>query len=77
MKRSTAYQSYLLRFWQEEVNGIEIWRASLESIQTRKQSSFTNLAALYLFLLQQVRTPSSDRMKCDVCKETENENSLA
>ncbi|MEZ4727761.1 MAG: hypothetical protein R3E79_11590 [Caldilineaceae bacterium] len=36
MKQPTdSYQSYLLRLWQEECNGVPVWRASVESVQTR------------------------------------------
>lgn len=60
-QRADNYQSYLIRLWQEESNGVRVWRASLESVQTRERHSFTGLPALYRFLMQQVALSHPNR----------------
>ncbi len=49
-QRKPAYQSFLLRLWQERVDGRRIWRASLHSTTTGEAHVFSNLASLLLFL---------------------------
>jgi hypothetical protein len=51
-----VYFSYLLRIWQlrnsEKISSSknDIWRVSLESIQTRKQVHFASLEEMLIFL---------------------------
>jgi hypothetical protein len=47
---ASAYYSYLLRLWREDRNDESIWRASLESAQTREQHNFATLDELIAFL---------------------------
>jgi hypothetical protein len=47
---SATYLSYLLRLWREEQNDKYVWRASLESAQTRAQHNFATLDELIAFL---------------------------
>ena len=51
--RKSAYQSFLLRLWQERVDGRRIWRASLHSTTTGEVHVFSNLPSLLLFLANQ------------------------
>jgi len=64
MKQPTdRYQSYLLRLWQEERNGVRVWRASVESVQTHEQWGFVGLPALFAFLEQQLQATRNDNRK--------------
>jgi hypothetical protein len=45
-----GYRSYLLRLWQAPVEGELVWRASLQSPQTRERKGFANLQDLFTFL---------------------------
>jgi hypothetical protein len=44
------YRSYLLRLWCVEGDKGRVWRASLQSTQTRKQVGFAALEALFEYL---------------------------
>jgi hypothetical protein len=50
------YRSYLLRLWREERQGVQVWRASLQSVQTGERLAFASLEALCDFLKQETRT---------------------
>lgn len=64
MKQPTeTYQSYLLRLWQEERDGVHIWRAALESVQTRERWGFVGLAEAFAFLDQQLQMTKNDNRK--------------
>ncbi|MFN8492564.1 MAG: hypothetical protein U0350_33495 [Caldilineaceae bacterium] len=54
------YLSYLLRLWREEHAGEFVWRASLESVQTRERQGFASLQELFVFLTQQVDVAGND-----------------
>jgi hypothetical protein len=47
------YQSYLLRLWCVEGEEARVWRASLQSTQTRQQVGFADLEALFEYLRAQ------------------------
>ena len=49
----SRYLSYLLRLWQTSDGTTPVWRASLESSDSRKRYSFANLRQLLAFLEQQ------------------------
>lgn len=49
-----TYLSFLLRLWRDERDGAFIWRASLESAQTREQHTFATLDELITFLRERV-----------------------
>jgi hypothetical protein len=49
------YQSYLLRFWQEHVNGQLVWRASLESVQTGERYHFATVERLFDFVADELQ----------------------
>ena len=49
------YLSYLLRLWQEQVNGRPHWRASVECIQTGEQVAFASWEQVVDFLAQEQR----------------------
>jgi len=38
-----SYLSHLLRLWREQYAGKPVWRASLESVQTRDRQGFAAL----------------------------------
>ena len=48
-----GYQSFLLRLWQERVDGRLIWRGSLHSTTTGETRVFRSLESLLLFLTNQ------------------------
>ena len=50
-KQPTQYQSYLLRLWRS--NAHSTWRSSLQCTASGEKQTFTDLAALYSFLLTQ------------------------
>lgn len=45
---SRQYQSYLVRLWREEPQGV--WRASVQSTATQQVYYFVTLEALFAFL---------------------------
>lgn len=45
-----VYQSYLLRLWLVEQNGIWVWRASLEEVSSGHKHAFLDLDALCQYL---------------------------
>ena len=45
-----GYASYLVRTWQEHVNGRLVWRASLHSTATGEVRAFSSLADLLAYL---------------------------
>lgn len=46
-----TYLSYLVRMWSVSVEGVgHVWRASVESPITQKQSHFQDLESLFTFL---------------------------
>lgn len=49
------YLSYLLRLWQEQVDGQPCWRASLESVQSGEQIAFASWEQVVDFLVQEQR----------------------
>ena len=48
-----VYISYLLRLWQVQRGGEQVWYASLESPHTAEQYHFSDLADLFAFLTAQ------------------------
>ena len=52
-QKSSRYLSYLLRLWQTSDGTTQVWRASLESTDSRKRYSFADLHQLLTFLEQQ------------------------
>ena len=48
------YQSFLLRLWQVNTEGIRAWRFSLENSVTGERRGFANLGELLVFLLDEV-----------------------
>ncbi len=63
--QSESYNSYLVRFWREDMGGDPKggWQGEVESIQTGQKSQFTSLDSLYDFLqrdLQVIFTPLAD-----------------
>jgi hypothetical protein len=64
-QESRQYLSYLLRLWKAGDAGPEMWRASLESVQTRERVSFARLSELCRFLHEQTLihcTTADERM---------------
>ena len=57
---SATYLSYLLRLWREEQNGTHVWRASLESAQTRERSSFSQIEELLGFICERTGTLTTE-----------------
>lgn len=52
-KKPEGYLSYLLRLWPTSDQGGKVWRASLEQPGSRHLQGFSNLQALFDFLLAQ------------------------
>ncbi len=50
IKQTEPYKSYLLRLWQVEKNGEQVWRASLQSAQTSKLHLFADFESMVAFL---------------------------
>jgi hypothetical protein len=46
-------RSYLLRLWPTDSAGQQVWRASLEYVQTGERLGFATLEQLFVFLMQQ------------------------
>jgi hypothetical protein len=53
-EKQPSYQSYLLRLWQVQGNGQPVWRASLESAQTKERWTFVSIKELCAFLQTQM-----------------------
>jgi hypothetical protein len=49
----TISLSYLLRLWPTDATGRQVWRASLEHVQTSERLGFATLEQLFVFLMQQ------------------------
>lgn len=64
-QQTDKYHSFLLRLWQEECDGVLVWRASLESVQTRERWGFVGLSELFAFLDQQRQATRHDNRKDD------------
>jgi hypothetical protein len=56
MNAKPLYHSYLLRFWQEQQDGITLWRASLENVQTSERRYFPDAEPLFEFLRNELST---------------------
>jgi len=54
-RRYQPYLSYLLRLWQEQIDGRPCWRASLESVQSGEQVAFASWEQLVDYLWQEQR----------------------
>ena len=50
-QKSSCYISFILRLWKEVGEG-NLWRASLENIETPGRIGFPSLKALYEYLLR-------------------------
>jgi len=50
MGRKKKYRSYLLRLWEEDINGKQVWRISLENPFSGDRRGFANLNDLCAFL---------------------------
>ena len=62
MDKHEAYQSYLLRIWQEDVGGEPVWRASLEHAQTSELRHFANLRDLVRYLSERAADGVQDSL---------------
>ncbi len=49
-EKPEGYQTYLLRLWSVQVQGIRQWRASLESPHTSERQLFASLEQLFTFM---------------------------
>ena len=49
----TTSLSYLLRLWPTGATGQQVWRASLQYVQTGERLGFATLEDLFVFLMQQ------------------------
>ena len=49
----TTSRSYLLRLWATGVADQQVWRASLEDVQSGERRGFANLEQLFVFLMEQ------------------------
>jgi hypothetical protein len=52
--------SYLLRLWPTGSAGQQVWRASLEHVQTGERLGFATLEQLFVFLMQQTEHASEE-----------------
>jgi hypothetical protein len=63
------YLSYLLRLWQESGGSPwrepPLWRASLQSPQSRERLGFASLADLFAYLEDETRSSSSGSVRSD------------
>jgi translation elongation factor EF-Tu-like GTPase len=56
-EKSRVYQSYLLRMWEADGNGVPVWRCSLEETKTGQQHHFSSINALIHFLQKMENEP--------------------
>ena len=52
-KQPTTSRSYLMRLWATGVTNQQVWRASLEDVQSGERRGFANLEQLFVFLMEQ------------------------
>jgi hypothetical protein len=57
--QQTTSLSYLLRLWPTDTAGRQVWRASLEQVQTSERLGFATLEQLFVFLMQQTEYHSA------------------
>ena len=60
-KEQPDYLSYLLRLWQVRGEEEVVWRASLESVETRERTGFAGLDELFDFLREQTGVSLASR----------------
>ncbi len=53
--KKPVYLSFLLRMWQTNDNGRQVWRASLEQPGSGERRGFASLDALFEFLRKQIQ----------------------
>jgi hypothetical protein len=53
-KQQPSSRSYLLRLWPTGSAEQQVWRASLENVQTGERMGFANLEQLFVYLMQQI-----------------------
>jgi hypothetical protein len=53
-----VYLAYLLRLWEVDTGGQQVWRASLQDPRTGERRGFANLAELGTFLAEQIGSPA-------------------
>lgn len=60
VKHANSYQAYLLRFWQESLDGR--WRFTLEDPQTNERHAFSGVEVFIQFLMEMTETedPKAD-----------------
>ncbi len=63
------YVSYLLRLWLVQNQTQQVWRCSLENVQTGKRYGFASIEAMYQFLAEAVRN-GSEGDGADVVEES-------
>ena len=61
MNPSPRYLSYLLRLWQTQDQGQNLWRASLEKPGTGERQGFADLEELVQFLRAQMEERERER----------------
>ena len=52
-KQQTTALSYLVRLWPTGAAHQQVWRASLEDVQSGERRGFANLEQLFVFLMEQ------------------------
>ena len=55
-EKRADYLSYLLRMWRAQEEGREVWRASLQHVESGERVSFRSLDELFAFLRRQAST---------------------
>ena len=52
-KQQTTSRSYLVRLWATGAAHQQVWRASLEDVQSGQRRGFATLEQLFVFLMEQ------------------------
>ena len=63
MTKQRRYLSYLLRMWQTSDGEEMVWRASVQSPDSKEQHGFANLEELMRFLQEQADHTNDDEPK--------------
>ena len=67
MGTKKQYRSYLLRLWVDDVNGLQVWRISLEHPFSGERRGFARLEVLCAYL--EMKMQEENMMKEDADEE--------
>ena len=65
MDSKKKYQSFLLRLWRDDVNGLQVWRISLEDPFSGERRGFASLEDLCAYLEMKMHEEKMNKEHAD------------